>query len=742
MGKINPYHFVPVLRDARRSVPVAGFEQGEPAHLFHERFVPGTWSGRLLCRLVTETPIFIGAERKPGGNNESATIAPFELDGEPALPASSLRGLISSVAETASNSALRVLEDRVFSYRRQAREALPAVGEVLMEKGVDGKPTYQLRPLAAPPLERAGQHFARLPKAYRALFPHPNLRVYIGDLHTIKDPEFPPTYDPEKPRFYGLQLRGSSSRAPLRWQGDFELPAGILHWRKGELAISQEALDPRSRPIPWDEISDAERARYTRGIVRTLSAPDRDLPNTKKHELFIPYDPEVVAGWPTIPIPSTVIERFHQLADERTAASEENAARAGALTALPFHPRGTQRKLDAESDDLRFRLKAGDLVYFRPSEDGSEVAEIALSAIWRGRVEDKDDAGMLRGASAHVFFASIDPELLPHGPGRTTITHAEQLFGFAPRVGSGKTRALPALASRVRFSFGRLVPGSQNPRLPETTLRALLSPKPPSPALYFFHRRNPADREPIGKSKLNPKEHAPQGRKVYLHQKADPQTQGPPPWKTADPGNLPQLKSRVRPLRDNLTFYFHVDFENLRDDDLGLLLYALRPTERFRHKLGMGKPIGLGTVRIEPCAFFEVDRERRYTAEGFFAERWARIMLRPGQNPEEWPERLYARERAAAGRTASFEALETLKGRYRETIPPAIRGPLELLGEKILPPRLVSVPLVAGGDPEKETFKWFQENERQQGTSLEPLRAEGNQIPQLPEPPRGQMRGR
>ena len=40
-----------------------------------------------------------------------------------------------------------------------------------------------------------------------------------------------------------------------------------------------------------------------------------------------------------------------------------------------------------------------------------------------------------------------------------------------------------------------------------------------------------------------------------------------------------------------------VDFDNLSPRELGLLLYALKPAEGFRHKLGMGKPIGLGGVR-------------------------------------------------------------------------------------------------------------------------------------------------
>ena len=40
------------------------------------------------------------------------------------------------------------------------------------------------------------------------------------------------------------------------------------------------------------------------------------------------------------------------------------------------------------------------------------------------------------------------------------------------------------------------------------------------------------------------------------------------------------------------------------------------------------------------------------------------------------------------------------------------RGVLERLGEAVFEPEDVSVPLVFGGDPEKETFQWFVSNER------------------------------
>lgn len=62
---------------------------------------------------------------------------------------------------------------------------------------------------------------------------------------------------------------------------------------------------------------------------------------------------------------------------------------------------------------------------------------------------------------------------------------------------------------------------------------------------------------------------------------------------------------------------------------LGLLLYALEPDAGFHHKVGMGKPLGLGSVKVEVLGYFRVDRGQRYTVAGLWRDairlvRWRR----------------------------------------------------------------------------------------------------------------------
>jgi CRISPR-associated protein (TIGR03986 family) len=739
---LNPYHFIGAPAHGPGRLPLSDYVLRPPPHLTHDRYAPKTYSGRIICRLTSLTPFFVGDRRtREGSDDHAAEVAPFELEGEPALPASSLRGLLSSLAEAASNSALRVLSDRSLSFRKDARDGLSAVGMVVERRDGGGAPRLELLPLALPTI-KAGPDGGRgfLEPKYRKTFGalSPALKVYVGSAGEIRDPAFGAkfqTFQRDAPRFYGLKLHPRSwvnTSRDLALDSDPHQHRKEIRPRQGKpfaFLLAQTSTDGAA-PIPWDRIPREKRSGYTRGICRVLGCwGARDVADTKRHELFLPF-PEGREKGATFPIPEPVVESFYRMADERTAATEERSG-----DPLPYEPKGTPRNRFRDPDDRRFRLKDGDLVYFEPSEDGSEVAEISLSGIWRARPRSEPHGG--EPASVHDFFAAVDPELLPFHEGRSTLTPAELLFGFVTR---GK-RELPetpaALAGRVRVSFGRLGPGQADPYLPAETLRVLASPKPPSPDLYFKVRTGGKAADTylprgahIPKKELNAEKHGPQGRKVYLHHAWE---KGSSPWATA-PGHAAELlkmKTRITPLRDDLSFWFHLDFNNLTEDELALLAYALRPAEAFRPKLGMGKPLGLGTVRIDPMALLLVDRSKRYTTEGYFGSRYHQASAASREDSPRWPDH-YAAERQAAKNASGAPDLGALAARYRATMNPDVRSAIELLGETTSPSSPVSTPLVEGGDPERETFQWFMANDSQ---GLAPLTRSSREIPALREIP-------
>lgn len=75
------------------------------------------------------------------------------------------------------------------------------------------------------------------------------------------------------------------------------------------------------------------------------------------------------------------------------------------------------------------------------------------------------------------------------------------------------------------------------------------------------------------------------GRKFYLHSQNTEPLEGP---------------QEVYSVPPNEEFKFKIRFTNLSDYELGMLLFALTLDNGMYHKLGYGKPIGLGSVKIEP----------------------------------------------------------------------------------------------------------------------------------------------
>ncbi|HRT31374.1 MAG TPA: RAMP superfamily CRISPR-associated protein, partial [Anaerolineae bacterium] len=115
---LNPYNFVRYL-DARPQGHILGDCPPPP----HDRYVGLT--GRITCAVEAVTPLFIsdshGIEIDPDGEKDHKIYRFFEYEGQPALPASSLRGMVRSVYEAVTNSCLSVFEGAHLSEHFEAK---------------------------------------------------------------------------------------------------------------------------------------------------------------------------------------------------------------------------------------------------------------------------------------------------------------------------------------------------------------------------------------------------------------------------------------------------------------------------------------------------------------------------------------------------------------------------------------------------------------------------------------------
>ena len=180
-----------------------------------------------------------------------------------------------------------------------------------------------------------------------------------------------------------------------------------------------------------------------------------------------------------------------------------------------------------------------------------------------------------------------------------------QLFGMV-----GKEYAT---GSRLRFSDA-VFTGKFPKYAPITTLKELATPKPTSMATYT-HRKDEEKKTVSeywnydiyktadGKT-LPAEEHIDiNGRKMYYHH---PNAVNHRYYEYTPQSDIAKNKKRlitVRPLKGikENTFAFDIFFEHLREDELKMLLVVtslmFNPSD-YCYKIGMGKPIGLGSIKI------------------------------------------------------------------------------------------------------------------------------------------------
>lgn len=786
----NPYAFLPVDTplDQGSWKNRADFDNGNLGHHSHDRYAiqdqQGTpfYSGRIICSLENQTPLIVGGKRDD--RTSPPTIYPFKLDKEIALPATSLRGMIGAIIEAASQSSLRVLEDRQLSVRKPMNKALSAMGRIVEYNG-----KLRLEPLSLPTLRfNPGDTKTHLHDSFRKMFPdgsHASFKALFANQHTSNPTQI--TF------FSGHAAKPASSLVPyflnvpeitIKKNGviDFSAHKNELHIKNSTNSknpcqilgfLTQATTLPQSAPTQLEQVS---------GIIRVMHHVDREknLPKPRKHEVWLRMTPmqlnlpitytDTDPNSPTtdkeitdyflnrtFEIDPAAIKCFEQLADERTESQDNDTPTNSEL--LPYHPIGTQRNSGNvqsasrtfKKKDRALRIKPGDIVYFNPSDDGLKVAEIAFTSIWRDRVESEGSP-----YSVHSFFQNIDPELLPFNPERKKISPAEWMLGFASvdnNSGNSKTQtikypaeknSLSSYASKLRISFGRLALLNAAPcEQAAIPLKILASPKLPSPAMYF-KPENSQQGAYVRKSELsqNPKEFRPNGRKIYLHalrkdgsvvklnkygQEAQHGVKDP--WKTHHDGENNSQKVHVVPVAKGTRFWFHIDFNNLDRQELELLCFALQPCDQYEHRLGMGKPLGLGSVQLRPESMLLIDRAARYERDFCSSDTpryhavWKRTPAQ--QQTSDIPSRYLAALQSTSvkgyGSLPDVSSLANAGAVEVRKLSEALWRAIQITGHPDAVIFPVHTPQVSNQDIEQETFNWFTLNDKKDTTNPQSL---------------------
>ena len=171
------------------------------------------------------------------------------------------------------------------------------------------------------------------------------------------------------------------------------------------------------------------------------------------------------------------------------------------------------------------------------------------------------------------------------------IDMAEAIFGKETKF-----------ASRVFFEDAELISGQSDILMKEESPKILSGPKPTTFQHYLEQKEVKYVEHWNSEVDIR-------GYKLYWHRDTSNQN-SQYYWGENEAKNTNQ-HTVIQPVKPGTKFKGRLRFENLLPEELGALLFVLDLPAECCHKLGMGKPLGLGSVKVTPTLIIS-NRKQRY----------------------------------------------------------------------------------------------------------------------------------
>ncbi|HBW37361.1 TIGR03986 family CRISPR-associated RAMP protein [Desulfosporosinus sp. BICA1-9] len=557
----NPYNFVRTLSPQKNTF----FEKGTPKkHQCYEGL-----TGEIVCHLTVETPLFIG-NGQPETNNGHQRFDFFSINHKPVIPASSLRGMVRNIFETVTDSCYSIIDDKYLWRRMTTRQDSNGLQAARVIK--EGQ-EYFLQVFTVP----------ELPSGYNrqgSMQPAAWIRRYQPrgmDWHK------------DKVDFKGLN-HGEPAWAVIKPEQHPKKP--IRCWRVVELYKITAETEARKA---LEEKYKGKGYKLAEGYINVTG---KNIKN-KHDERF--YFGQIE----TKPLPPQIRQRYEEMVKQYKKLNAEDID----STKKQIKDRGIDDYglVNLHDPDIsKFmledsnQLKEGDLVYCKLEED--RVRHVVPVYLSRTKYPSKP----IDLLNARNFPCNSFESLCP----------ACRVFGWVKgntHDDSQQTDAQTeekhpvAYAGNVFFDNAHLV-GTEPNIMEEIVLEELSSPKPTTTFFYLKKKAEPNMANFIPKEQGYKKaEHTLRGRKYYRHH---PEAKKADYLKKAD---VPKRKRTIRgALKSGNVFEFTVRFSNLSEEELGALLWSLQLEKEMFHRLGYGKPLGMGSVKIKVKAMMRYDFKKRY----------------------------------------------------------------------------------------------------------------------------------
>lgn len=625
-------------------------ENEPPSHAYLD--TENLYAGRLVCTLKTKTPLIIpdrADENLNAGENGDHKLYPFfQLSGQVCIPGSETKGMLSSLFEALTNSCLRVFDEkRRLSWRMEAKnldqwkpgriiekqnglyvdemeeirlplydnpdllEKIKSIGKKgyyrtkqIKNKGKtttkQGQPTradklinenaMEIRRILAAGIEDGS--FIREVTWFRC-YPHG-----MDSLALLEKPMG--GFNQNKSYF----LKDSET-AYLKISGPNKLEIERLSSAEvNKLSVAEMPTD-RVEVVHNDVSLDEStvNSRTLGSVERKRAIPKFEIINNgfkyimkKRCERVFVYPPK--SKRKRDKIHANVMDKFQQLFDEY----DRNANKIPPVfrTRLPRNG----------------ELKDGDLIYFKrkfiDSGDVTDIIPVRISRIMDDHNLGEKIRGDVRPCIREILDDDIARSMKDQGLKSLFQHHPEGICPACALFGTGFYKG------RVSFGFAFPREASDPQFLNDgnyITLPLLESPRPtwamPRRQIFSTDTTKTPNKQKSdqGKASETTSDHHTTamkghdvnedkgdlvpGRKFYVHHQG---------WKRVVENSPNENKTKnnrsVQAIAPEQEFTFEVRFENLRDWELGLLIYSLNLEPGMAHKLGMAKPLGFGSVDI------------------------------------------------------------------------------------------------------------------------------------------------
>lgn len=559
---VAPYNFVPLPDKMVKAQSL----------LDHDRYFldPVAVTGWIDCELETCSPVYIrgmltekqfadfGQDGPENLTDEQKRIMAtfFSLEQDvPLIPGSSLRGMIRQLVEIVGYGRMRYVSPTpTFTYRAVAAQNDDPLRDPYRQ--VVGAFARNVRPGT---LEKRGDEWWIHP----TLLPSSLNLAERGAFLKIKERSIPSGTIP------GLYPLSNKDYRPLWYDVSFDLED-----RQGKRGKYTVVTRIGSRK---------DNYRYQGTLVCSGNMMETgEKTNRKNHALILTKDTRSAA----VKIDPQAVQDYR---DGLTPYQEELAAWGGKGWGC---------------------LKDGAPIFFVP--EGSKIRYFGHSPNFRIPAR-LNLPGETRAANPRDFV----PGHLRESP---QPDMAEAMFGWVEEkeqekvIGPEKQRA-----GRVFFSDARFESAANGLWFKEEpiTPHVLSGPKSTTFQHYLVqddrvgrNGHHPDNKVALAHYGTPPSETQIRGYKLYWHKGATPDIEA-----NDTERQHPKQLTQIKPVKAGVRFHFKVYFENLRPEEVGLLWWSLalpgEPSKQYRHKLGMGKPLGMGAVAITPQLFI-TNRSVRY----------------------------------------------------------------------------------------------------------------------------------